>query len=211
MAIESGDFKTGLTVLVDGDPCVVLDFMHVKPGKGAAILRTKMKNLKTGVTQERNFNANVKFEQANIEKKNVTFSYESDGVYYFMDGETYEMYELTEEQIGFNKYFREWICPEHTGYARQKFEKWWDEHKCFPIDPVPETVDEAIEMANSGILKYPVKITIRHVSGEKFDRISEYEYGDPPDTQYQQQYSKEDEEALLGVASGDDDGSDIPF
>ena len=51
MAIESGDFKTGLTLIVDGDPWVVLDFMHVKPGKGAAILQTKMKNLKTGATQ----------------------------------------------------------------------------------------------------------------------------------------------------------------
>lgn len=105
MAIEAGDFKTGLTLIVDGDPWQVLDFQHVKPGKGAALLRTKMKNLKTGVTQERNFNANVKFDQANIEKKKVTFSYESDGTYYFMDGETYEMYELSEEQIGFNKYF----------------------------------------------------------------------------------------------------------
>lgn len=115
-----------------------------------------------------------------------------------------------EYEIGFNKYFREWICPEHTGYARQKFEKWWEEHKVVPFDPVPDTVDEAIEMANNGILKYPVKITIRHISGEKFDRISEYEYGDPPETQYQSTYSKEDEEALLGV-DADDDGSDIPF
>ena len=69
MAIESGDFRTGLTVIVDGDPWVVVDFQHVKPGKGAAILKTKMKNLKTGSTQERNFNASTKFEQANIEKK----------------------------------------------------------------------------------------------------------------------------------------------
>ena len=51
MAIEAGDFKTGLTVMVDGDPWQVIDFMHVKPGKGAAILKTKMKNLKTGSTQ----------------------------------------------------------------------------------------------------------------------------------------------------------------
>jgi DNA repair protein RadD len=115
-----------------------------------------------------------------------------------------------EYEIGFNKYFREWICPEHTGYARQKFEKWWEEHKVVPFDPVPDTVDEAIEMANNGILKYPVKITIRHVSGEKFDRICNYEYGDPPETQYQSTCSKEDEEVLLGVAA-DDDGSDIPF
>ena len=105
MAIEAGDFKTGLTVMVDGDPWVVLDFMHVKPGKGAAILKTKMKNLKTGSTQERNFNANTKFDQATIEKKKAQFSYESDGTYYFMDNETYDTYELTAEQIGFNKYF----------------------------------------------------------------------------------------------------------
>ena len=105
MAIEAGDFKTGLTVLVDGDPCQVLDFQHVKPGKGAAILRTKMKNLKTGATQERNFNASVKFEAANIDKKAVTFSYIADNTYYFMDMNTFETYELSEEQMGFNKYF----------------------------------------------------------------------------------------------------------
>ena len=105
MAIEAGDFKTGLTLIVDGDPWQVLDFQHVKPGKGAAILRTKMKNLKTGVTQERNFNASVKFEAANIEKKNVNYSYTVDSTYYFMDMETFETYELSEEQIGFNKYF----------------------------------------------------------------------------------------------------------
>ena len=73
MAIEAGDFKTGLTLIVDGDPWVVLDFMHVKPGKGAAILQTKMKNLKTGSTQERNFNASTKFEAANIERNTATF------------------------------------------------------------------------------------------------------------------------------------------
>ena len=105
MAIEAGDFKTGLTIIVDGDPWQVLDFQHVKPGKGAAILKTKMKNLKTGSTQERNFNASTKFEAAPIEKKIVNFSYSVDNVYTFMDMETFETYELTEEQIGFNKYF----------------------------------------------------------------------------------------------------------
>ena len=64
MAIAAGDFRTGLTLIVDGDPWVVLDFQHVKPGKGAAILKTKMKNLKTGSTQDRNFNASTKFEAA---------------------------------------------------------------------------------------------------------------------------------------------------
>ena len=105
MAIEAGDFRTGLTVMVDGDPWVVLDFQHVKPGKGAAILKTKMKNLKTGSTQDRNFNASTKFEAAMIEKKNAQYSYQSGDTYYFMDMETFETYELTAEQIGFNKYF----------------------------------------------------------------------------------------------------------
>ncbi|MBQ0036255.1 MAG: elongation factor P [Firmicutes bacterium] len=105
MAIEAGDFKTGLTIIVDGDPWQVLDFMHVKPGKGAAILKTKMKNLKTGSTQERNFNASIKFEAANIEKKKATYSYSADDTYYFMDQETYDTYELTAEAIGENKYY----------------------------------------------------------------------------------------------------------
>ncbi len=105
MAIEAGDFKTGLTVMVDGDPWVVLDFQHVKPGKGAAILKTKMKNLKTGSTQERNFNASTKFEAAQIERKQVQYSYAADNTYYFMDMETFETYELSEDKVGFGKYF----------------------------------------------------------------------------------------------------------
>ncbi|MCI5773621.1 MAG: elongation factor P [Erysipelotrichaceae bacterium] len=105
MAISAGDFKTGLTVIVEDDPWVVLDFQHVKPGKGAAILKTKMRNLKTGSVQEKNFNASTKFEQANISKKNAQFSYKDGDTYNFMDMETYETYELSEEHIGFNKYF----------------------------------------------------------------------------------------------------------
>lgn len=105
MAIEAGDFKTGLTIMVDGDPWQVLDFMHVKPGKGAAILKTKMKNLKTGSTQERNFNASTKFEPAMIERKAVTYSYSSGGMYSFMDMETYETYDLDAAKIGDNKYY----------------------------------------------------------------------------------------------------------
>ena len=105
MAISAGDFKTGLTLIVDGDPWQVLDFQHVKPGKGAAILKTKMKNLKTGNTQERNFNASTKFEQAMISKKMAQYSYQADSTYYFMDMETYDTYELSEDQVGFNKYF----------------------------------------------------------------------------------------------------------
>jgi len=71
MAILAGDFKTGLTLIVDGDPCQVMDFQHVKPGKGAAILKTKMRNLKTGAIQERNFNASTKFEIFQEKMRNI--------------------------------------------------------------------------------------------------------------------------------------------
>lgn len=105
MAISAGDFKTGLTLIVDGDPCQVMDFQHVKPGKGAAILKTKMRNLKTGAIQERNFNASTKFEQANISRRDAQYSYEADSIYYFMDLETYDTYELSKDQVGDNRYY----------------------------------------------------------------------------------------------------------
>ena len=100
MAIEAGDFKTGLTLIIEGNIYQVLDFMHVKPGKGAAILKTKLKNLRNGSILERNFNASTKFDQAIIEKKDLQYSYESDGTYFFMDMETFETYELSGAIVG---------------------------------------------------------------------------------------------------------------
>ncbi len=105
MAIEAGDFKTGLTLLIDGEIYQVLDFMHVKPGKGAALLKTKMKNLRTGGILEKSYNATTRFEQAIIDRREVDYSYYADETYYFMDRETYEMYELNQEVIGFAKNF----------------------------------------------------------------------------------------------------------
>lgn len=105
MPIEAGDFRTGLTLLIEGNIYQVLDFMHVKPGKGAAILKTKLKNLRTGGIIERNFNTTTKFDQAIISRKETQYSYCIDGVYYFMDMESYDMYELDEEVVGFAKNF----------------------------------------------------------------------------------------------------------
>ena len=105
MAISARDFRTGLTLIVDGDPCQVLDFQHVKPGKGAAILKTKMRNLKTNAIQERNFNANTKFDQANISRKTAQYSYKDGSTFYFMDMETYETYELANDQVGDTQYY----------------------------------------------------------------------------------------------------------
>ncbi len=145
MAIEAGDFRTGLTVMVDNDPWVVLDFQHVKPGKGAAILKTKMKNLRTGSTQERNFNASTKFEAANIQKKTAQYSYEADDTYYFMDMETYDTYELTEEHVGFTKYF----IVEGTEVTLMFFES-----ECLSVS-VPEKVELEIVETSPAIKGAP--------------------------------------------------------
>jgi elongation factor P len=103
--VSAGDFRNGLTIEFEGNVYQVIEFQHVKPGKGAAILKTKMKNLKTGSTQERNFNASTKFEAAMIEKKSAQYSYSAGDVYYFMDMETFETYELDDAHVGMNKYF----------------------------------------------------------------------------------------------------------
>jgi len=104
-SILAGDFKTGLTLEIDGEIFQVLDFQHVKPGKGAAILKTKLKNLRSGGTYDRTFNASTKFETAMIERKPVQYSYNTGDSYSFMDMSTYESYELSDDQIGYNKNF----------------------------------------------------------------------------------------------------------
>ena len=105
MMIDASEIKNGLTLLIEGNIYQVVEFLHVKPGKGAAILKTKLKNLRTSNTLERTFNANTKFETATITKRNVQYSYNAGGTYSFMDMETYETYDLSEEQVGYNKNF----------------------------------------------------------------------------------------------------------
>lgn len=105
MPIEAGDFRNGLTLIIEGNIYQVLEFQHVKPGKGAALLKTKLKNLKTGGIVERSFNTSMKFDQAMIDKRTLQYSYSSNDTYFFMDTETYEMYEFDEKMIGFAKNF----------------------------------------------------------------------------------------------------------
>lgn len=97
--ISAGEFRKGMTFEINGEPYVIMDFQHVKPGKGSAFVRTKYKNLVTGVLREESFNPNTKFENATVETKNMQYSYAADGFYYFMDNETYEQIPLTHEQV----------------------------------------------------------------------------------------------------------------
>ena len=97
--IYAGDFRKGMTFQKDGEPCVILDFQHVKPGKGAAFVRTKYKNLKTGSIRDEAFNPNDKFEQAIIETREMQFLYNDGDLYYFMDNETYEQVPLSKSIV----------------------------------------------------------------------------------------------------------------
>ena len=83
--MEISDVKKGMHGIIDGDLYRVVDFLHVKPGKGSAFMQTKIKNIKTGATIERNFNTNYKIEQANITRQNMQYLYNDGQTYYFMD------------------------------------------------------------------------------------------------------------------------------
>ena len=97
---SAGDFRNGTTFEMEGNVYRVVEFQHVKPGKGSAFVRTKLKNVITGATIEKTFNPSDKFPGAEIEKKTMQYLYNDGGLYYFMDNETYDQLPLNEEQLG---------------------------------------------------------------------------------------------------------------
>ena len=94
------DIKIGLTLKIDGNLFTVVDFQHVKPGKGSAFVRTKLRNLRTGTTVETTYNTNVKLETAHIDKQNMQFLYAQGDSYCFMNMQTYDQVELKKDQLG---------------------------------------------------------------------------------------------------------------
>ena len=97
--ISAGDFRKGITFEFDGNVFKIIDFQHVKPGKGAAFVRTKIKNVISGAVVERTFNPSDKFPKAHIDRKTMEFLYEDGGLYYFMDKESYEQIPLNHDQV----------------------------------------------------------------------------------------------------------------
>ena len=97
--VTAGDFKKGITIEWDGGIWTIVDFQHVKPGKGAAFVRTKVKNIITGAVLERTFNPTDKMPKAIIETKEMEYLYDDGDLYYFMDSETYEQIGLTKDQV----------------------------------------------------------------------------------------------------------------
>lgn len=101
--ISSNDFRPGVTIELNGDPCQVIEFQHVKPGKGAAFVRTKVKNLKTGSTTEMTFRGGEKVPRAVIERHNMNYLYQDGDSYVFMDNQTFDQLSLTSEQLAEGK------------------------------------------------------------------------------------------------------------
>ncbi|NMB34157.1 MAG: elongation factor P [Clostridium sp.] len=98
--ISAGDFRNGATFELDGQIFQVIEFQHVKPGKGAAFVRTKIKNIVTGATIEKTFNPTDKMPRAHIERKDMQYLYNDGDLYYFMDVENYEQLPLGKDKIG---------------------------------------------------------------------------------------------------------------
>ena len=105
MQININDIKNGMTIIMDGNLCVIQEFQHVKPGKGPAFVRIKLKNLRTGSTTEDTYNTNIKITKAHIEKINVQYLYNAGDTYTFMNNETYEQIEVPGDKLGDNKKF----------------------------------------------------------------------------------------------------------
>ncbi|KAL9227869.1 hypothetical protein vseg_003510 [Gypsophila vaccaria] len=99
-ALTSNDIKVGINLEVDGAPWRIMEFLHVKPGKGAAFVRTKMRNYVTGNTVEKTFRAGSSVVEANISKETKQFTYKDGSLYVFMDLTTYEEYRLNEKDVG---------------------------------------------------------------------------------------------------------------
>lgn len=98
--ISAGEFRNGVTFEQDGQVLQVIEFQHVKPGKGAAFVRTKTKNVITGAVTEKTYNPTEKFEKAFVERRDMQYLYEDSGLYYFMDVETYEQEPVSADHLG---------------------------------------------------------------------------------------------------------------
>ena len=120
--ISAGDFRNGVTFEEDGNVLQVVEFQHVKPGKGAAFVRTKTKNVITGAVVEKSYNPTAKFPTAYIERKDMEYSYNDGDLYYFMDGETYDMIPINASDLPDNfKFVKENMTCKILSYKGKVF------------------------------------------------------------------------------------------
>ena len=120
--ITAGDFRNGVTFEMDGNVYQIIEFQHDKPGKGAAFVRTKIRNVIVGSVVEKTFNPTEKFPTAYVERKEMEYSYEDGGLYYFMVQETYELIPVNKEELGDNfKFVKENMICKILSYKGKVF------------------------------------------------------------------------------------------
>ena len=120
--VVAGDFKNGVTFEMDGNVMQVIEFQHVKPGKGAAFVRTKIRNVITGGVVEKSFSPTDKFENAYIDRREMQYSYNDGDLYYFMDMETFDMQPIEKEKLGDNfKFVKEEMMVKIISYKGNVF------------------------------------------------------------------------------------------
>lgn len=120
--ISAGEFRNGVCFEMDGQVFQVVEFQHVKPGKGAAFVRTKYKNVRTGSVVENSFNPNLKYEEAVLDRRDMQYVYSDGELYYFMDLESYEQMPISKDQIGDNiKFLKEEMICRVVSYKGQVF------------------------------------------------------------------------------------------
>ena len=138
--ISAGDFRNGATFEEDGNVLQVVEFQHVKPGKGAAFVRTKTKNVLTGSVVEKSYNPTAKFPVATIERKDMEFSYSDGELYYFMDPETFELVPINESDLPENfKFVKDGMVCKILSYKG----------KIFGVEP-PTFVDLEVTQTDPG-------------------------------------------------------------
>ncbi len=138
--ISAGDFRNGVTFEMDGNVYQIIEFQHVKPGKGAAFVRTKIRNVIAGSVVEKTFNPSDKYPTAFVERKDMEYSYSDEGLYYFMDPETYELVPVNADELGDNfKFVKENMTCKILSYKG----------KIFGVEP-PTFVELAITQTDPG-------------------------------------------------------------
>ncbi len=120
--VSAGDFRNGVTFEMDGNVYQIIEFQHVKPGKGAAFVRTKIRNVIAGTVVEKTFNPNDKYPTAYVERKDMEYSYNDGDLYYFMDGETYELLPIGKDVLSDNfKFVKENMVCKVMSYKGKVF------------------------------------------------------------------------------------------
>ncbi len=138
--VSAGDFRNGVTFEMDGNVLQIIEFQHVKPGKGAAFVRAKVKNVITGSVIERTFNPSEKFPTAFVERKEMEYSYSDGDLYYFMDPESYELIPINESELSDNfKFVKENMVCRILSYKG----------KVFGVEP-PNFVDLQVTKTDPG-------------------------------------------------------------